>query len=118
MQPSPPLLYTLVDAWLGWTLERTADFPKNQRFTFGQRMDGLTLDLLEAVVEARYGVPLERAAALKRFNLILEKLRVLWRHTAGRGWISQGQLLHAATRVDEMGRMAGAWLRSTEKNLP
>jgi hypothetical protein len=36
----PPLL-TLLQEVLGWTLDRTADLPKSQRFTFGQRLDGL-----------------------------------------------------------------------------
>ena len=38
MRDAPPL-YTIVGQLVGWTLERTADFPKSQRFTFGQRLD-------------------------------------------------------------------------------
>jgi len=34
---------------LGWTLDKTADFPKRQRFTFGQRVDNLSLDSLIGV---------------------------------------------------------------------
>ena len=39
----PPLDTVLVEI-VGWTLDRTAGFPKSQRFTFGQRLDNLTLD--------------------------------------------------------------------------
>ena len=37
---------------MGWTLDRTADIPKSQRFTFGQRLDNLALDTLQATVKA------------------------------------------------------------------
>lgn len=36
----PPLHTELVEL-TGWTLDRTADFPKSQRHTFGQRLDNL-----------------------------------------------------------------------------
>lgn len=37
---------TLLREIVGWTLDRTADIPKSQRFTFGQRLDGLALEAL------------------------------------------------------------------------
>ena len=59
------------------------------------------------------------AAPLRRVNLNLEKLRVFWRLIHDRHWISQQQLLFAAQRLDEIGRMAGGWLKQVErKNSP
>src|SRR5258708_6404378 len=46
MRETPPL-YTVAGQLVGWTLDRTADFPKSQRFTFGQRVDNLSLDCLQ-----------------------------------------------------------------------
>ena len=37
---------------VGWTLDRTADFPKSQRFTFGQRLDNLSLDCHRSCVRS------------------------------------------------------------------
>lgn len=118
MAPSstPPIL-TVTEDFLGWTLDRTASFPKSQRFTFGQRMDALMLDCLESCITARYDAG-ARAAQLRCLNMALEKLRVFWRIVHARGWISVQQLLFAAGKLDEIGRMAGAWLKTAQLKHP
>jgi hypothetical protein len=75
MRDAPPL-YTIVGQLVGWTLDRTADFPKSQRFTFGQRLDNLSLDCLQQVVRAIYSPGKQRSSHLSELNLKLEELRV------------------------------------------
>lgn len=114
----PPVYTVLVDL-TGWTLDRTASLPKSQRFTFGERVDRLTLDCLELTLEAIYASPDKKAASLRRVNLNLEKLRVFWRLICDRRWISQQQLFFVSQKLDEVGRMIGGWLKSLpmrEKN--
>jgi hypothetical protein len=41
-----PPIYAVLSEIVGWTLDRTAGFPKSQRFTFGQRLDNLSLNAL------------------------------------------------------------------------
>lgn len=107
-----PPLYTLLMELAGWTLDRTADIPKNARFTFGQRVDNLTLDALQDAVRAlRSPAGRLRQEALARLDLCLEQLRVLWRLVHQRRWISQNQLLHVQSRLEEAGRMVGGWMR-------
>jgi hypothetical protein len=107
-----PPIYTATTEWLGWMLDRTASLPRSARFTFGQRLDNLTLDALLLVVQTIYSPRLEKPPLLTRLNLLLEQLRVLWRLVQQRGWISQQQLLFANGRMDEIGRMAGGWRQS------
>jgi hypothetical protein len=95
----------------GWTLDRTAAIPKSQRFTFGQRLDGSTLDALLLAVRARYAPAERKRGHLETLNVKLEELRVLWRFVHGRRWISQQQLFFVNGRLDEAGRMTGGWLR-------
>ena len=97
---------------------RTAGLPKSHRFTFGERVDRLTLDCLELIIEAIYATPERKAAPLRRVNLNLEKLRVLWRLICDRHWISQQQLLFVAQRLDEIGHMVGGWLKQAERATP
>ena len=111
MPQEPPPVYTLITEILGWTLDRTAGFPKSALFTFGQRLDNLTLDALQSVVRALYGPRRLKRAELDEINLTLEQLRALWRITEARGWISARQLLFIIGRIDEAGRMVGGWLR-------
>ena len=86
----PPLL-TLLQEILGWTLDRTADLPKSQRFTFGQRLDGLTLDALLLVQRAAVtGDPAQTTKHLGEVSVLLEQLNLLWEPVHHRRWISQG----------------------------
>jgi hypothetical protein len=113
----PPIYALLVDL-IGWTFDRTASLPKSQRFTFGQRVDLLSLDCLELVIEAIYAAPDAKPALLRRLNLNLEKLRVFWRLICDRGWISQQQLLFVSEALDQIGRMTGGWLRQLQSRPP
>ncbi len=107
-----PPIHTATAEWLGWTLDRTASLPKSARFTFGQRLDNLTMDALLLVTRAVLSPRPQKAAPLRELNLLLEQLRVLWRLVEQRHWISQQQLLFANSRLDEIGRMTGGWLKS------
>ena len=96
---------------LGWTLDRTAGLPRSQRFTFGQRIDQITLDCLEVLIEALWMPSRGKADLLRRLNLNVEKLRVFWRLVCQRRWISEQQLLFITRQLDEIWRMVGGWLR-------
>ncbi|MEI7731956.1 MAG: four helix bundle protein [Verrucomicrobiota bacterium] len=96
----------------GWTMDRTADLPKSQRFTFGQRLDNVTLDSLMLATRALYAPRGQKLPLLDELNLLLEQLRVLWRLVEQRRWISRQQLLFVISRIDEIGRMTGGWRHS------
>ena len=104
-----PVLYTVWEEFCGWTFDRTAGIPKSQRFTFGQRIDAITLDVLQLIVRCIYTA--EKKRGLQEINLKLEELRVLWRLVQKRHWISLRQLDYASGCMDEAGRMVGGWLR-------
>lgn len=110
---NPPPIYTLMVELAGWSFDRTAGFPKSQRFTFGQRIDNGVLDGLMGIVRAVFSTGRARRKELADLNLLLEQLRVLWRLAQQRRWISQQQLLFVNAKIDEIGRMAGGWLKQT-----
>src|ERR1700730_10230097 len=64
-------------AWLAPTVEK---FPKSHKFTAGDRIHGVALDVLEALIEATY--TRERTQHLRRANLGIEKLRFLYHRNA------------------------------------
>ncbi len=79
----------------------------------GQRLDNHSLDLVELVAEARFRQGKARIDALTRLNLHLEKLRVLWRLVHAQHWMSDDQARFVQEKINETGRMAGAWIRAT-----
>lgn len=110
----PPIQTSLVEL-LDWTLSRTADLPKSQRFTFGQRLDQTTLDTLELAVRALHLPARRKLPLIEDINLQLEVLRVLWRIVHERRWISAQQLVFVIGRIDECGRMVGGWIRHLQR---
>jgi hypothetical protein len=109
-----PPIHTALSDLVGWTLDRTAGLPKSCRFSFGQRLDNLTLDALMLVTRAVFSPGKEKVPLLRELNLLLEQLRVLWRLVCDRRWISQQQLLFVNSRMDEIGRMTGGWIKQAE----
>lgn len=108
-----PPIYTIWEEFCGWTFDRTSSIPKTQRFTFGQRIDSITLDVLQLIVRSIYVS--ERREMLREANLKLEELRVLWRLVKKRGWITLRQLDFTHRQIDEAGRMIGGWYKSSKK---
>ncbi len=72
--------YPLFVHWqqtLDWILDITERLPQKVRFTLANRIADLSLDILEDIIEAIYQK--QRANILRKINLNLEKLRVLFR---------------------------------------
>ena len=97
---------------LKWLLVTTEGFPKKARFTLTSRINSLSLDILEDIIECRY----DRTARLlhfKRINIGLEKLRILLRMSHDLMYLSTKQFEHAMITVNEVGGMLYSWLKGT-----
>ena len=116
--PARPPVLTLLEELLHWTMSRAADFPKAHRGTLTERLINHTLDALDTALDAAFR-PVRRIETkqetLHELNLLLEKLRVLWRIIHGRQFISQQQLFFVISKLDEIGRMTGGWIKSLNK---
>ena len=102
-------LFTKTYDLTAWLLDRTQKFPKSTRFTFGQRIDNLSLDILESVIEARYSR--ERSPVMRAANIKLTRLRILLRLSTDKRYLSKRQYSFAGEKVDEIGRMMGSWAK-------
>jgi hypothetical protein len=92
----------------GWMLERTAKWPKSMRFALVQKVDLHVLEVLDALVVARYE-PRERVHCLREANLRLERLRFLLRIALARQALSKSHFETAMRSIDELGRMLHGW---------
>ncbi len=86
--------------------------PRNQKFTFGDRLQNHLSDLLEDLIEALYRPPAEKKSILQTVNLRLEKIRFFFRLGHELGLYDTNTWLGFVKRVDEIGRMTGGWLKS------
>ncbi len=93
--------------WLGPT---AGNFPRDQKFILGDRMQNTALDVLEALIEATY--TRERRTHLARANLGLEKLRYFFRIAVEMEYLDKRRYEHAARSIDETGRLIGGWAKA------
>ena len=93
-----------------WILDAVEKFPKSVRFTVSSRIGNITLDVMEGIIEAIYTK--DRAYILKKINLYIEKLRVMFRISFKRSYISKRQYEHISVMLNETGKMIGGWRKS------
>ncbi len=97
-------------AWmefLEWLLPTTEKFPKKVRLTLSNRIDSLALDVAMTLTEAQYTKTPGRL--IREANLQLTKLRILLRLAHKLAFLPHKQYEHASRKIDEVGRMLGAW---------
>jgi hypothetical protein len=109
-QNNEPVAVSKAHDFTLWMMPKVENFPRAHRFTIGERLTALTLDLLTSLVEAAYArdkrPPLDAAATQ------INKIRYLLRLARDLRLMSADSWAFSAERLDEIGRMAGGWKRS------
>ena len=96
-----------------WVIPKVDAFPRNRKFTLGDRIEILLLDILALLIEAAYSK--NKYGLLKNANLKLEQLRYLTRLAKDLRLINLKSYEFSAKSIDEVGRSVGGWLRHTKK---
>lgn len=109
MVEAPPVFVKWYE-FLEWLLGVTTTFPKKIRFTLTTRIDNTALQILEDIIECRYDRN-ARVTGLKKMNIKFEKLRVFLRMCNRLKYLSNVQYEYAMVHLNEVGRMAGGWLK-------
>ncbi len=98
-----------------WLIPLLDHFPRNRRFTLGERLESGIIEILENLVEASYSR--DKLARLKRANLRLAVLRHLWRAAHELKTIPTKRYAHGARFLDDFGKQIGGWINSTLPDL-
>ena len=98
--------------FLKWLLQALEKFPKKSRFTITNRIENLALDIVELFIEAKYQK--EKRHLLKKANLCLEKIRVLFRISHDMKLTSTRAYNFSAKSINEVGALLGGWLKQQE----
>ena len=111
-EPSPIFVKTY--DLLAWLIPQTLQFPKSQRFVMAKRLQDAALDLHELLVAAGKTQRAERRRNLVQADIRLEQLRLHWRLCRTLELLPPGRYEHGARMIDEVGRLLGGWLASTD----
>lgn len=93
-----------------WLLPQVEKFPRDYKFTIGDRLINNLLDSLETIIEAAYTK--DKTYLLRKLNLQLEKLRYMIRLSKDIRALSVKKYAYISGEIDELGRMIGGWLKT------
>lgn len=99
-------------ALLAWLIPHLDNFPRNRRFTLGERLEDRLLVVLELLVDATYRR--DNAAALRQANRQIAVLRHLWRLAFELRVIPLRRYEYGARELDALGCQVGGWLKKRE----
>lgn len=111
LTPSPtllPLLQRLKNAYLTW-FEYYRSIPKSHRFTLGQRIDNLLVEIIEAASLASFTPRQEKLPfvrlAIRKLDTAKVLLLVLWETKS----FDNKKYIAVSEKLEEIGRMLGGW---------
>ncbi len=112
-----PVLEKLKSAYLLW-YGYYQKLPRVHRYTLGERIDALFVEIIEAIACASYALksakePYLRLAA-RKLDALKILLLVLWESKS----LDTEKYVALSVPLDEIGKMLGGWLRGIETKTP
>jgi len=99
--------------WALWIIPKVEKFPKSYRFSIGQSLVTASIELLMNLVDATYQA--RNAGSLGAAVREVNRIRYLVRLAKDLRVMDLGGHEFAAKAMDEVGRMAGGWLKSARQ---
>src|SRR3989344_2050758 len=93
----------------------TSLFPKKDRYALGQKCEKLVLDFLELLFEANSNERMQRLALLKKLDNKLKIIKTIIRLCFDVKAFDQKKYIHCEESLQEIGKMLGGWIKSTQK---
>ena len=88
---------------------------KSERFTVFERSENLIIDIIEILLEAGYSKSTNKIVILEKASVKLNILRFLIRLMKDSKSLDNKKYLVLQEIIDEIGRMLGGWIRSSNK---
>jgi hypothetical protein len=115
--PDTPLFVKTHD-FLLWLIRHTQRFPKHLRHSYTNKLEQTALNFQEAILMANAVRGAARGEWLARGDGRLVCLRALLRLAFALQLLGSNQVKYAAERIDELGRLLGAWMKGTDRPAP
>jgi len=90
-------------------------FPKTKRYTLGQKLDNVTLDIFELLLSIP--VSHDKTSTLQEISIKIDLLKILLRLSRDSLAVNDKTYLQLESLLQEIGRMLGGWIRSSKQNL-
>ena len=112
-ETEPAIVVQKAYDWALWIIPKVEKFPKSYRFSIGQSLVSASIELLMNLVDATYQVRNSGSlgAAVREVN----RIRYLMRLAKDLRVVNIAGHEFSSKALDEVGRMAGGWLKSARQ---
>ena len=93
---------------IAWIIPQLDKFPRNRRFTLGDKIEKSLLDTLSLLVEITF-TRKSKARLLEKVNIHVTVLRHLWRLAFELHTIAQKQYIYGGKLLVALGQQIGGW---------
>ena len=90
-------------------------FPKTKRYSLGQKLDQIAIELIEFIVRAGYLQREQKLPILEKSVVSVDLLKILLRLAKDNKALDNKKYLQLENNLQEIGRMIGGWKRSITK---
>lgn len=95
-----------------WYIKKLSTLPKNHRFTLGQKIETILIDLMMLLSDAVYSK--QRLELLKEANKNIEKIRLLTRLLKDLSILSKDNFYFITNELNEIGSQLGGWIKNAK----
>ena len=88
-------------------------FPKSEKYSLGQKIENLVLEILEFSLKAAYSYKEEKLIFLKKADAKVNLLKILIRLANEIKALDSKKYLILQEKLQEIGKMIGGWIRYT-----
>jgi hypothetical protein len=92
-----------------------ATFPKTKRYTLGQKLDNITLEIFELLISVPNSI--NKTETLYKISNKIDLLKILLRLTKDTQALTNKSYLELQEMLQEIGKMLGGWIRATKQSL-
>ena len=109
----PPQIITKVYDFLLYLLPQVAKFPKSERYLLGERLENVSFDSLELLLEAVYSI--QKLPLLQKTNIKLEQARHYVRLCKVLKLLDLHRYEIVSKKLDEIGVQLGGWIKQQKQ---
>lgn len=107
------LIYQKIYDLVLWLYPAINRIPKSHRLVLGRYLEEVSIQILVLVIKANKKRDKERVSLREKISEMLDILRILIRLTKDRKFMSIKQYVFAVEKINEIGRMLNAWMKSS-----
>jgi hypothetical protein len=95
-----------------WIIPKLDHFPRNRRYTLGERIENGLLEILENLTEAAYSR--NKLALLQNANRHIAVIRHLWRLCFELKAVNKKSYQYGSQLLVELGQQIGGWQKASQ----